>query len=96
MSGIIDTDLGGNIIKQRIAKQGQGRSAGYRVLIAVRLRTRYVFMDGFAKNEKDNIEDDELYALKMYGSAWLNADEKSIVISLKEGKLVEIKYEKKT
>jgi hypothetical protein len=53
-------------------------------------------MDGFAKNEKDNIEDDELYALKMYGCAWLNADEKSIEISLKDGKLVEIKYEKKT
>lgn len=93
---IVDADLGGNIIKQRVARKGQGRSTGYRVLIAVRLKNRYVFMDGFAKNEKDNIEDDELDALKLYGSAWLNADDEKIVISLKEGKLEEIKYEKKT
>lgn len=94
--GIVDANLGGNIIKQRLAREGRGRSKGYRVLIAVRLKKRYVFMDGFAKNEKDNIEDEELDALKEYGSAWLNADEDRIKTSLKEGKLEEIKYEKKT
>jgi hypothetical protein len=94
--GIVDADLGGNIIKQRVARKGPGRSTGYRVLIAVRLKKRYIFMDGFAKNEKDNIEDDELDALRIYGSAWLNADDERIETSLKEGKLEEIKYEKKT
>lgn len=93
--GIVDADLGGNIIKQRVARQGQGRSKGYRVLIAVRIKKRYVFMHGFAKNEKSNIEDDELDVLKTYGAAWLNADEKIIKISLKEGKLEEIDYESK-
>ena len=29
--GLIDADLGGNIIKQRVARQGQGRSGAYRV-----------------------------------------------------------------
>lgn len=53
-------------------------------------------MHGFAKNEKDNIENDELDVLKSFGLAWLNADEKIIKISLKEGKLEEIDYEKKT
>lgn len=52
-------------------------------------------MHGFAKNEKSNIENDELDVLKTYGSAWLNADEKTIKISLKEGKLEEIRYENK-
>lgn len=93
--GILDADLGGNIIKQRVAREGQGRSKGYRVLIAVRIKKRYVFMHGFAKNEKGNIENDELDALKTYGAAWLNADEKIIKISLKEGKLEEIDYESK-
>lgn len=36
--GILDADLGGNIIKQRVAREGQGRSKGYRVLIAVRIK----------------------------------------------------------
>jgi hypothetical protein len=94
--GILDADLGGNIIKQRVARRGEGRSKGYRVLIAVRLKKRYVFMYGFAKNEKSNIESDELDVLKAYGSAWLNADEKAIKTSLQEGKLEEIEYEKKT
>lgn len=93
--GLIDADLGGCIIKQRVCRDGQGRSKGYRVLIAVRLKKRYVFMDGFSKNEKDNINEDELYALKKYGSAWLNAEDKSIKSSLNEGILQEIKYEKK-
>ena len=79
--GILDADLGGNIIKQRVARKGQGRSKGYRVLIAVRIKKRYVCMHGFAKNEKSNIEDDELDTLKTYGAAWLNADEKIINFS---------------
>lgn len=58
-SGLIDADLGGHIIKQRIRRQGQGRSSGYRVLIAVQLKKRYVFITDFAKNEKDNLSDDE-------------------------------------
>jgi hypothetical protein len=94
--GIVDADLGGHIIKQRIARKGEGRSKGYRVLIAVRLKKRYVFMDGFSKNEKDNIDDDELYALKTYGSAWLNADDKAIKSAIQTGKFFEVKYEKKT
>jgi hypothetical protein len=31
----------------------------------------------------------------MFGSAWLNADEKKIKFSLEKGVLMEIKYEKK-
>ena len=94
-NGLIDADLGGYIIKQRIGRKGQGRSSGYRVLIAARLKKRYVFMDGFAKNEKSNISDDELMVLKVYGSAWLNADEKIIESALKTDKLIEVNYEKK-
>lgn len=94
--GIIDADLGGCIIKQRVGRAGQGKSKGYRVLIAVRLKKRYIFMDGFAKNEKDNINDGELEALKKYGSIFINADDKSIKLSIKEGILQEVKYEKKT
>ena len=94
-NGLIDADLGGCIIKQRIGRKGQGKSGGYRVLIAVREKKRYVFMDGFAKNEKANITDDELFALKKYGLAWLNADEKIIDAALKTEKLIEVKYETK-
>ncbi len=61
--GQIDADLGG-VIKQRIARPGGGKSGGFRALILIRLGTRAFFIDGFAKNERDNIRDDELQALK--------------------------------
>ena len=54
--GLVDADLGGGIIKQRVARQGQGRSGGYRTLIAYRFGDFAVFLFGFAKNELDNID----------------------------------------
>lgn len=53
--GLVDADLGGGIIKQRVARPGQGRSGGFRVLLAYRSGDRAVFLYGFAKGERDNI-----------------------------------------
>lgn len=94
--GLIDADLGGHIIKQRIKREGQGRSSGHRVLIAARLKKRYVFIIGFAKNEKDNLSDDELETAKDIAYGWLNASTNRINFSLTEGELKEIKHEKKS
>ena len=33
MQGLIDADLGGQIIKQRVARPGQGKRGGFRMLI---------------------------------------------------------------
>jgi len=38
--GIIDADLGGNLIKQRVARSGEGRSGGYRMIVAYRMQER--------------------------------------------------------
>jgi hypothetical protein len=51
--GLIDAQLGGGVIKQRVARPRHGRSGGYRVLIAYRPRTLSVFLYGFAKSERD-------------------------------------------
>src|ERR1700683_1838925 len=58
--GLIDADLGSGLLKQRVARAGEGRSGGYRTIIAYRAGDRAVFLYGFAKNERDNIGDDEL------------------------------------
>jgi len=62
--GLIDADLGGGIIKQRVARSGQGRSGGYRMLIAYRFDNRAVFMYGIAKNDRGNIDENELATLR--------------------------------
>ena len=83
--GTIDADLGGGIIKQRVARSGQGRSGGYRTLIAYRSGTRAVFLYAFAKNERENIDPDELLTLREIGATWLAADEKRIAQALEAG-----------
>ncbi len=58
--GLVDADLGGGLVKQRIAREGKGRRGGYRTLLAFRAGNRTAFLYGFAKNERDNIGPDEL------------------------------------
>ena len=70
--GLVDAYLGGDVIKQRVARQEQGKRGGFRTLIALRSGDCAVVMFGFAKNERDNIDDDELKALRLIGSQWLN------------------------
>src|SRR5450432_568751 len=76
--GLIAADLGGGVIKQRIARPGQGKSGGFRTLIVFSASTRAIFVHGFAKNEKDNIERDELLALKKLAAELLAYDDKKI------------------
>jgi hypothetical protein len=92
--GLIDADLGGGVIKQRVARPGQGRSGGYRLLVAYRARSRSVFLFGFAKSDRDNIEDDELATLRDIAADWLEADGKAIARAITEGKIMEVPYGK--
>jgi len=89
--GIVDADLGSGLIKQRVARAGQGRSGGYRMLLAYRSGERAVFLYGFAKNERENIEDAELLTLREIGAAWLAADAKGIAKAVSEDTLQKVK-----
>src|SRR5438105_2583594 len=91
--GLIDADLSGHIIKQRVARKGQGRSGGYRVIVAFRAPDRGIFLLGFAKSARDNISADELESLKKTAASWLAADAATIERSIDEGVLVEVNYE---
>lgn len=91
--GLVDADLGGGIIKQRVARAGQGRSGGYRMLVAYRAGERAVFLYGFAKREPENIDEDELLTLREIGAAWLAADGGQIAFALDEEALQEVPHE---
>jgi hypothetical protein len=88
--GTIDADLGGGLIKQRVARPGQGRSGGFRMIVAYRAAGRAVFLYGFAKNERENIADDELQALRIIGANWLAATADKIAQAAEDGDLKEI------
>ena len=92
----IDADLGGGLIKQRLARPGQGRSGGYRVIVAYRVKGRAVFLYGFAKNDLDNISADQLQTFRAIGANWLAASAAVIRQAIDEGELQEIGHDEQT
>lgn len=90
--GLVDADLGGGLIKQRVAREGQGRSGGYRMLVAWRAKGRAVFLYGFAKNEQENIGPDELASLREIAMAWLEAGADRIAGAVEAGELQEVEH----
>ena len=91
--GLIDADLGGGLIKQRIARPGQGRSGGYRTIVAYRAKQRAVFLYGFAKNERENIEPNELLTFRSIAADLLAADSARIAEAIENGVLQEIDHD---
>jgi|SRR5580692_9803864 hypothetical protein len=88
--GLIDADLGGGLIKQRVARKGEGRSGGYRTIIAFRNRNRAIFLYGFAKSERENIERDELISFRRTADYWLSASATEICMGLEDRAIKEV------
>ena len=63
-AGLYEADLGGGLLKKRIARPGQGKRGGFRTLVATNKSNRWMFVFGFAKNEQSTIGKDEEEALK--------------------------------
>jgi hypothetical protein len=94
----MDADLGGEVIKQRIARPGQGRSKGYRAIIVFRRGTspggaRAFSVYGFAKSQRRNIDDDEEEQFKEAAKHVLALTEKQLAELLKRGDFMEVKSE---
>lgn len=64
MAGLVDADLGGHVLKKRVAIPGRGKRGGARTLVATRRGSRWFFVFGFEKNEKANVSRAELEALQ--------------------------------
>lgn len=88
--GIVDADLGGNVLKQRIARKGEGRSGGYRTILLFRIGERAIFAYGFAKNAQDNIDKAELEAFRSLAAELMEYDEGRISKALDAGALLEV------
>ena len=88
--GLVDADLGGGVIKQRVPRPGEGRSGGFRTLILFRVGTRAIFAFGFAKNQMDNISDDNLKALRLVAATLLGHSDEQIGQLLEKEELTEV------
>lgn len=91
--GLIDADLGGGVLKKRIALPGKGKSGGTRTLIATNKKNRWIFMFGFEKNTKDNITQPELVYLQGIAHYLLVSSDEGLENHIMHGELEEICYE---
>ena len=89
--GLIDADLGGHVVKKRVALPGQGKRGGARTMVATKLAERWFFLYGFRKNERANIDKDELRALQEVAKDLLRLDDRQLDIALQAGEIVEVR-----
>lgn len=90
VQGLIDADLGGHLVKKRVALPGQGKRGGARTIVATKMADRWFFLYGFSKNERANIDLDELKILQEVAKELLGFDDLQLAAALELGEIVEI------
>ena len=88
--GLIDAKLGGQVVKKRVALPGRGKRGSTRTLVAFRQGNKAFFVYGFAKNERANVSDKELRALKMLAKELMSYTAVALTKAMKAGELIEI------
>ena len=78
------------MIKQRLAREGQGKSGGFRSIVLFRRGSKAFFVYGFAKSDRDNIRRDELKAFRKLASEMLALDDRALVAAMRNGTIMEI------
>lgn len=90
--GLVDAELGGGVIKLRIGRRGEGKSGGFRNLLFFRKGHRGFFVYGFAKNERDNISGEELFALKNAADRILGLSDFELAAECEAGAWIELDH----
>ena len=89
-AGLYEADLGGGLLKKRIARPGQGKSGGFRTLVATNKGSKWFFVFGFPKNVRSNIDKDEEHSLKKLASHLLSLSPPALVTAQRAGELMEV------
>jgi hypothetical protein len=85
-----DADLGGGVIKQRVARQGQGKSGGFRTIIVYRRGALAFFVFGFPKSDRGNISMVEERAFKKLADVLLAVTGEQILAMIQSGEIAEV------
>ena len=88
--GQIDADLGGGVVKQRVARKGGGRSRGFRTVVLLRRNTHAFFVFGFAKSTRSGLGPDELKAFRLLADKYISLDEEGLAAVQANGTIVEV------
>jgi len=88
--GLIDAELGGHVVKKRVALPGRGKRGGSRTLVVYQQANKAFFVYGFAKNERANISAKQLKALKLLATQLLGYTNPALVKAINAGELIEV------
>jgi hypothetical protein len=91
--GLLEADLGGGIVKKRIALPGQGKRGRTGTLLATNRDDRWFFIFGFEKNERENISESELAILKKLAKDLLGLTTVQLSAAVREGSVMEVEHE---
>lgn len=90
-NGLVDANLGGQVVKKRIAFKGRGKRSGARTILATNFERRWIFLFGFEKSERANISKAELKALQELSKNLLGFNATQIVMAVRERQLIDLK-----
>ena len=89
-AGQADANLGGNVYKVRVARSGEGKSGGYRVIVLFRSGERTFYVYGFAKSERANISEKELNGYKKLAKKYFLMTVDQLEEMIKDSQLIEL------
>ena len=90
-NGLVDANLGGQVVKKRIAFKGRGKRSGARTIVATNFESRWIFLFGFEKSERENISNAELKALQELAKNLLGFNVTQIAMAVRERQLIDLK-----
>lgn len=92
--GLIAANLGGGVVKKRLALPGRGKRGGARTLVAT--NDRWFFLFGFQKNERANITTEELEGLRIITRQLLGMTSEQLDEAVRDGSLQEICHDQES
>ena len=88
--GLIDADLGGHVVKKRVALGGRGKRSGARTIVATNFGNKWIYIFGFEKNERGNIDASELKALQELAKTLLELNIDKTSVAILHGELIDL------
>ena len=95
IAGPVDADLGGGLLNKRIGLPGRGRRGGARLIVATRRGDRWIFLAGYSKAGREDLEPDELEALRLIGRTLLSLTDEGLARAIKSGEIEEMAHDDK-
>jgi hypothetical protein len=88
--GSFEADLGGHLLKKRVARSGAGKSGGYRTIIATKKQHKWIFVFAFEKSQRSDLSERQLLALKQLAAYLLSLSAAKTEESLSAAQLIEV------